>query len=378
MSEIDASNPPMDDAPNLALENASIQTSTSSKSSNAANDVDGALSPKERAKSKSEKRAKWKGGWFAVANRIRSPAHLDWTTRRMFAILVCKHLENRVSSLAHAEDQSEHSADDASRLMLLPRAFIVEALSNESSPPALQLEASSIAEVLASANHECSTCNIDYADQPQQIVRKPADPEEPPAKTHQPIAHTPRPREPMQQQSPALTREQTAMLNAENSVAPNGRRGANGRDIMHSFIPKEGVDDVHGGDSLPLGVLSVGDGITDDILKEDLQNTSGLLVDQTRDTLQTTSASQTTDGGLGDALDVVTQHLPVTLGATLSESLTSLLLPDMMSQFLLRVNRIQNEGKSWSFFGIPALLETVDFRPTCLRYTLTLYVKRSL
>ena len=28
----------------------------------------------------------------------------------------------------------------------------------------------------------------------------------------------------------------------------------------------EGVDDIHGGDSLPLGVLRVGDSITDDIL----------------------------------------------------------------------------------------------------------------
>ena len=33
---------------------------------------------------------------------------------------------------------------------------------------------------------------------------------------------------------------------------------------------------------------------------------------------------QTADGGLGDALDVVSQHLTVTLGASLSESLASL------------------------------------------------------
>ena len=35
------------------------------------------------------------------------------------------------------------------------------------------------------------------------------------------------------------------------------------------------------------------------------------------------SASQTPDGGLGDSLDVVSQHLTVTLGASLSESLSS-------------------------------------------------------
>ena len=39
------------------------------------------------------------------------------------------------------------------------------------------------------------------------------------------------------------------------------------------------VDYVQGGDGLALSVLSVGDGITDDTLKEGLQNTTGLLVD---------------------------------------------------------------------------------------------------
>ena len=43
----------------------------------------------------------------------------------------------------------------------------------------------------------------------------------------------------------------------------------------------EGVDDVHGGDSLAAGVLSVGDRVTDDVLEEDLQHTSGLFIDET-------------------------------------------------------------------------------------------------
>ncbi len=45
---------------------------------------------------------------------------------------------------------------------------------------------------------------------------------------------------------------------------------------------------------------------------------------KTRDTLDTTTASQTPDGGLGDALDVVPEHLPVTISASLAESLASL------------------------------------------------------
>jgi len=93
--------------------------------------------------------------------------------------------------------------------------------------------------------------------------------------------------------------------------------------VEGSALPLQGIDDIHGGDSLPLGVLGVGDSITDDVLKENLEDTSGLLIDEARDTLDTTSASQTADSGLGDALDVITQDFAVTLGASLSESLAS-------------------------------------------------------
>lgn len=43
-----------------------------------------------------------------------------------------------------------------------------------------------------------------------------------------------------------------------------------------------------------------------------------------RDTLDTTSASETSDGGLGDTLDVISQDLSVTLGAALAETLAAL------------------------------------------------------
>ncbi len=39
------------------------------------------------------------------------------------------------------------------------------------------------------------------------------------------------------------------------------------------------------GDSLPLGMLSVGDSITDDILKENFVDPSGFLIYEARDTL---------------------------------------------------------------------------------------------
>ena len=93
--------------------------------------------------------------------------------------------------------------------------------------------------------------------------------------------------------------------------------------VEGTSLPLEGIDHVHGGDGLPLGVLGVGDGIPDDILKEDLEDTTGLLVDESGDTLDSSSPRQPPDGGLGDALDVVSQHLPVTLSASLSQSLSS-------------------------------------------------------
>jgi hypothetical protein len=43
-----------------------------------------------------------------------------------------------------------------------------------------------------------------------------------------------------------------------------------------------------------------------------------------RDTLDTATAGQTPDGGLGDALDVVTENLPVALGTALAEALAAL------------------------------------------------------
>ena len=70
-------------------------------------------------------------------------------------------------------------------------------------------------------------------------------------------------------------------------------------------------------------MLSVGDGVTDDTLEEGLKDTTGLFVDHGGDTLDTTTTGETTDSGLGDTLDVVTQDLAVTLGATLAEALAA-------------------------------------------------------
>lgn len=83
------------------------------------------------------------------------------------------------------------------------------------------------------------------------------------------------------------------------------------------------VNDIHRGDGLSLGVLAVGNCITDHVLQEDLEDSPGLFVDQTADPLNTTSSCKSSDGGLGDTLDVITQDLSVALGTSLSQTFSS-------------------------------------------------------
>ena len=107
--------------------------------------------------------------------------------------------------------------------------------------------------------------------------------------------------------------------------------------VEGTSLTLQSVDDVHGSDGLSLGVLGVGDSITDDILQEDLEDAAGLLVDEAADALHSTTASQSADGGLGDALDVVTQDFPVTLGAPFAETFASFATSrhDEIASFLL-------------------------------------------
>ncbi len=94
--------------------------------------------------------------------------------------------------------------------------------------------------------------------------------------------------------------------------------------VERASLSLESVDDVHGSDGLPLGVFRVGHGISDDVLKEDLEDPSSLLVDEARDTLDTSSTGETTDGRLRDPLDVVSQDFPMTLGSSFPQTLSSL------------------------------------------------------
>jgi hypothetical protein len=93
--------------------------------------------------------------------------------------------------------------------------------------------------------------------------------------------------------------------------------------IEGTALALEGIDNVKRGDGLALSVLGVGDGVTDNGLEEGLEDTAGLFVDHGGDTLDTTTASETADSGLGDSLNVVTEDLAVTLGAALAETLAT-------------------------------------------------------
>ena len=105
------------------------------------------------------------------------------------------------------------------------------------------------------------------------------------------------------------------------------------KSVEGTSLAFQSIHDIHGSDSLPLCVLGVGDSITDYILKEHLEDATGLLVDEAGDPLDSSPPCQTSDGGLGDALDVVSQHLTVPLGASLSQSLASFAASSHASRF---------------------------------------------
>jgi len=86
----------------------------------------------------------------------------------------------------------------------------------------------------------------------------------------------------------------------------------------------ERVDDVKRSNGFALSVFGVGDRVTNDVLEEDLEDAACLLVNQARDTLNTATACQATNGRLSDTLDVVAQDLAVALGTALSETLSTL------------------------------------------------------
>ncbi len=93
--------------------------------------------------------------------------------------------------------------------------------------------------------------------------------------------------------------------------------------VEGSALSLESIDDVHSSDSLSSGVLSVGHSISDDVLEEYLQYSSGFFVDESRNSFHSSSSCQSSNSWLGDALNVVSEDLSVSLGSSLSKSFTT-------------------------------------------------------
>ena len=83
-------------------------------------------------------------------------------------------------------------------------------------------------------------------------------------------------------------------------------------------------------------MLSVGDRVANDILKEDLEDAASLLVDEAADALDAASAGQAADGRLRDTLDVIPEDLAMPLGPAFSQSLASLASSRHLRFFLSR------------------------------------------
>ena len=64
-----------------------------------------------------------------------------------------------------------------------------------------------------------------------------------------------------------------------------------------------GEDHIHIGDGLSARVLSVGEGISQELVEEAHQDFTGVVVDLEGDSLDSSSAGKSADGTLGDALD---------------------------------------------------------------------------
>ena len=110
----------------------------------------------------------------------------------------------------------------------------------------------------------------------------------------------------------------------QKNQAPEGKlESLTAETVEGTALALESLDHIGGGDSLPLGVLGVGDRVLDHVLQKYFQDPTGLLVNEPRDALHTTTTSQAAESRLSDALDVVAQNLAVALSAAFPQAFTA-------------------------------------------------------
>ena len=67
-----------------------------------------------------------------------------------------------------------------------------------------------------------------------------------------------------------------ALESKGNGAETDCRKILAAKAVQGPALPLQSVDNIHGCDGLPLGVLGVGHGVADDILKEHLHNRSNI------------------------------------------------------------------------------------------------------
>ena len=75
--------------------------------------------------------------------------------------------------------------------------------------------------------------------------------------------------------------------------------------IEGSALSLESIDDIESSDGLSLGVFSVSNWVTDDVFEEWSEDNSGLVIDEGRDSLDTSSSGKSSNSWLGDSKDGV-------------------------------------------------------------------------
>merc|ERR1719369_2210299 len=106
--------------------------------------------------------------------------------------------------------------------------------------------------------------------------------------------------------------------------------------IEGTALPLESIDNIHGSNGFPFGVFSVGDSVTNDILQEHLENTTSFFINQARDAFHASTSCQTTNSGLGNTLDVITQDFAMTLSTSLPKSFASFAASSHVDSFECR------------------------------------------
>ncbi len=93
--------------------------------------------------------------------------------------------------------------------------------------------------------------------------------------------------------------------------------------VESAALSLQSIHDIQSSDSLASSMLGVGDSVLNNRLQERLENSSCFLIDEGRDSLDTASTSQSSNGWLSDSLDVVSQDLSVSFRTALSQTLSS-------------------------------------------------------